>query len=57
MPTSGSPQRTFHLADDALWAEDGQACRDVNGGADRSDDIRDHLEAADAEWKKRREAS
>lgn len=56
MPTPGSPQRKFRLADDVLWAEYGQACRDINGSTDRSDDIRKHVEAVVAEWKKRRQA-
>ncbi len=56
MPTPGSPQRRFRLADDALWAEYHQACRDINGSANRSDDIRKQVEAVVAEWKKRRQA-
>ncbi|MEU9025044.1 hypothetical protein [Actinomadura sp. NPDC048394] len=56
MPTPGSPQRKFRLADDVLWAEYDQACRDINGSTDRSDDIRKHVEAVVAEWKKRRQA-
>ncbi|WP_412520819.1 hypothetical protein K8Z49_22945 [Actinomadura madurae] len=56
MPTPGSPQRKFRLADDVLWAEYDQACRDINGSNDRSDDIRKHVEAVVAEWKKRRQA-
>ncbi|GAA1846185.1 hypothetical protein [Actinomadura bangladeshensis] len=57
MPTPGSPKRTFRFAGDALWADYGQARHDVNGSADRSDDIRKHVEAVAAEWKKRREKS
>ncbi|GAA0567438.1 hypothetical protein [Actinomadura livida] len=53
MPTPGSTQRKFRLADDALWAEYDQACRDINGSTDRSDDIRKHVEAVVAEWKQR----
>ncbi|WUH97709.1 hypothetical protein OHR68_29905 [Spirillospora sp. NBC_00431] len=56
MPTPGSRQRKFRLADDVLWAEYDQACRDINGSTDRSDDIRKHVEAVVAEWKKRRQA-
>ncbi|GAA4364409.1 hypothetical protein GCM10023088_08620 [Actinomadura verrucosospora] len=57
MPTPGNPQRRFRLADDVLWDEYGEACREVNGSADRSDDIRKHVVAVVAEWKKRRQAS
>ncbi|TDC62312.1 hypothetical protein E1200_26205 [Actinomadura sp. GC306] len=50
-------QRSFRLDDDVLWAEYGQACRDVNGSANRGDDIREHVEAVVADRKKLREAS
>lgn len=47
-------RRQIRGISDELWADYEQACKEVNGSADRSDDIRKHVEAVVAEWKRRR---
>lgn len=49
MAAQGTPQRVIRI-DDETWADYGHACDAI--GHSRSDDIRTHVKAVVAEWKR-----